>query len=188
MRPFVALLCLLTLLSGCTTVLDATTDQPLRVDPGKRSFGSYIDDQKLETVIGVNLRKHGPDLKAAHINVVSFNGVVLLTGQVSSNRLREQAGTIAGKVHGVRQVFNEVQIQGNTSMLSRTNDTWLTTKVKTVLLGHKDIDSGRIKVVTENGTVFLLGLLSRAEADKAANVVSHTQGVQKVVKAIEYID
>ena len=73
-------------------------------------------------------------------------------------------------------------------MLSRANDTWLTTKVKTVLVSHKDIDSGRIKIVTENGTVYLLGLLSRMEAEKAANVVSHTQGVQKVVKAIEYID
>ncbi|MEC8427836.1 MAG: BON domain-containing protein [Pseudomonadota bacterium] len=176
------------LASGCATVIDATTSEPIQVNPGKRSFGSYIDDQKLETVIAVNMRKHSPDLKAAHINIVSFNGIVLLTGQVNRNELRTQAGNVARNVHGVRQVFNEILISGNTSILSRANDTWLTTKVKTVLLSNEDIDSGRIKIVTENGTVYLLGLLSRMEAEKAANVVSHTKGVQKVVKAIEYID
>lgn len=187
-KTLISLLFASLLFSGCASVIDATTDQPLQVDPGKRSFGSYIDDQQLETIITVNLRKASPELKAAHLDVVSFNGVVLLTGQVNSNSLREQASRVARNVHSVRQVFNEIQISGNTSMLARANDTWLTTKVKTVLISNKDIDSGRIKIVTENGTVYLLGLLSRMEAEKAANVVSHVQGVQKVVKAIEYID
>ncbi|GAA5317836.1 MAG: BON domain-containing protein [Candidatus Pelagadaptatus aseana] len=176
------------MLSGCASLIDATTEEPLQVNPGKRSLGSYIDDQQLETIITVNLRKASPELKAAHLDVVSFNGVVLLTGQVNSNSLRQQASSVARNVNSVRQVFNEIQISGNTSMLARANDTWLTTKVKTVLMSNKDIDSGRIKIVTENGTVYLLGLLSRVEAEKAANVVSHVQGVQKVVKAIEYID
>lgn len=176
------------LASGCATIIDATTSKPIQVNPGKRTFGAYIDDQKLETVIAVNMRKHSPDLKAAHVNIVSFNGVILLTGQVNRNELRDQAGSVASQVHGVRQVFNEIQISGNTSILSRANDSWLTTKVKAVLLSNADIDSSRIKIVTENGTVYLLGLMSRAEAEKAANVVSHIKGVQKVVKAIEYID
>lgn len=179
---------LLASLAGCATVIDATTDEPIEMDRGKRTFGAYIDDQQLETVARVNLRKASPELKESNINVVSFNGIVLLTGQVPSNALRLVAGDTVKRIHKVRQVFNEIQVQGKTSLLARTNDTWLTTKVKTHLLANPDIDSGRIKVVTEDGVVFLLGLLTRAEAEHAADVVSRVGGVQKVVKAIEYIE
>ena len=135
----------------------------------------------------MNIRKADPQLKQSHINVVSFNGIILLTGQVASNPLRLKAGETASSVRKVRQVFNEIQVQGKTSLLSRTNDSWLTTKVKSVLLANKDIDSGRIKIVTEDGIVYMLGLLSQAEADRAAREISTISGVQKVVKAVEYI-
>jgi osmotically-inducible protein OsmY len=176
------------LASGCASIIDATFQEPIQLDTGSRTLGTVLDDEKLETVALVNIRKGHPGLKAAHINVVSFNGVILLTGEVSSGQLRDQAGSIVRDIHLVRQVFNEIQVQGKTSILSRTNDTWLTSKVKTILISNKDIDSSRIKIVTENGTVYLLGLLSRMEAEKAASRVSLIGGVQKVVKAIEYID
>ena len=176
------------IISGCTTLVDATTDKPIQLNPGKRTLGAIIDDEQLETVAQVNINKANPQLDQAHINTVAFNGIILLTGQVPTNDLRLQAGETVKRIHGVRQVFNEIQVQGRTSFLSRTNDGWLTTKVKSTLIGHKDIDSGRIKVVTEDGVVYLLGLLSRMEADKAASVVSNIGGVQKVVKAVEYID
>lgn len=175
-------------ISGCTTIVDATTDKPIQLNPGKRTLGAIIDDEQLETVAQVNINKANPQLDQAHINTVAFNGIILLTGQVPTNDLRLQAGETVKQIHGVRQVFNEIQVQGRTSFLSRTNDGWLTTKVKSTLIGHKDIDSGRIKVVTEDGVVYLLGLLSRTEADKAASVVSNIGGVQKVVKAVEYIN
>ncbi|WP_299591270.1 BON domain-containing protein [uncultured Microbulbifer sp.] len=180
--------CTLTLFGGCATVLDATHDGPIQPDPGERSFGTYIDDQQLETITKVNIGKAHPDLKAANIDVVSFNGVVLLTGQVSSNDLRNLAGGTAQQVHSVRQVYNEIQVRGTTSVLARTSDTWLTTKVKSALLTDKEIDSGRIKVVTENGVVYLMGLLTRQEAENAAEKTRTVGGVQKVVKAVEYID
>lgn len=173
---------------GCTTIVDATTSGPIQLDPGKRSFGTVIDDEKLETVAKVNIRKADPWLEQSNISVVSFNGIVLLTGQTPTKELREKAGNTVKIIHGVRQVFNEIQVQGQTSLLARSNDSWLTTKVKTALLANKEIDSGRIKVVTEDGVVYLLGLLSQAEANRAANAVSTVGGVQKVVKAIEYID
>lgn len=173
---------------GCTTIVDATTSGPIQLDPGKRSFGTVIDDEKLETVAKVNIRKADPWLEQSNISVVSFNGIVLLTGQAPTKELREQAGNTVKVIHGVRQVFNEIQVQGQTSLLARSNDSWLTTKVKTALLANKEIDSGRIKVVTEDGVVYLLGLLSQAEANRAANAVSTVGGVQKVVKAIEYIN
>lgn len=175
-------------LTGCSSVLEATHDGPIQQDPGKRTLGTYIDDQKIETVTVVNINKAHPDLKAANINVTSFNGVVLLTGQVENNELRALAGSTAQQVLNVRQVYNEIQVRGITSMLARTSDSWISTKVRSVMLADKEIDSSRVKIVTENGVVYLMGLLTRAEADNAAEVARGVGGVQKVVKAVEYID
>ena len=174
--------------SGCVSVINATSSEPIKPNPGKRTFGTIIDDQRLETIAAVNIKKADPSLNHAHISVTSYNGVILLTGQVKSAQLRTLASDTVAKIPKVRQVYNELQVQGKLSLLARTNDGWLTTKVKSKLLAHKDINSGRIKVVTENGTVFLMGLLSHAEADRAAEVARSTGGVQKVVKAIEYIN
>lgn len=179
---------LLSLLGGCATVLDATHDGPIQPDPGERSFGTYIDDQKLETVTRVNLNKAHPALKGSNIGITSFNGVILLTGQVPDNEMRALAGRTAQQVHSVRQVYNELQVRGSTTVLARTSDSWLTTKVKSVLLASKEVDSGRIKVITENGVVYLMGLLTRQEAENAAELARTVGGVQKVVKAVEYID
>ncbi|MCX2830081.1 BON domain-containing protein [Microbulbifer thermotolerans] len=187
-RFFIALIASAILSAGCSTVLEATHDGPIQQDPGKRSLGTFIDDQKIETITTVNINKAHPDLKAANINVNAFNGVVLLTGQVPNNELRLLAGRTAQQVQNVRQVYNEIQVRGNASFLAASSDTWLTTKVKSNLLANKEIDSGRIKVVTENGVVYLMGLLTRAEAEKAADVTRSIGGVQKVVKAVEYID
>lgn len=186
-RLFTALI-LTGALSGCATVLEATHDGPIEQDPGERSFGTYMDDQKIETITSVNINKAHPNLKASNINVNVFNGVVLLTGQVQDNELRLLAGRTAQQVQNVRQVYNEIQVRGNVSFLASSSDTWLTTKVKSVLLANEDVDSGRIKVITENGVVYLMGLLTRAEAERAAEVTRSIGGVQKVVKAVEYID
>ncbi|MFV8782245.1 BON domain-containing protein [Microbulbifer sp. SA54] len=180
--------CTIALLGGCATVLDATHDGPIQPDPGERTFGTYIDDQQLETITKVNIGKAHPALKAANIDVTSFNGVILLTGQVPDNELRNLAGRTAQQAHSVRQVYNEIQVRGTTSVLARTSDTWLTAKVKGVLLADKEIDSSRIKIITENGVVYLMGLLTRQEAENAAEVARTVGGVQKVVKAVEYID
>jgi len=182
----VVLLC--SLCSGCSTIISAFSPDPIQRNPGKRTFGAVIDDEQIETISYVNLDKGSEALADAHISVTSYNGVVLLTGQVSSKDLRREASQIISDITKVRQVHNELQVQGTTSFLARTNDTWLTTKVKTRLLANEDINGRRIKVVTESGVVYLMGLLSRVEAEQAAEVVRTTGGVQKVVTAIEYID
>jgi len=174
--------------SACVSIIDATTDGPIQEDPGERTFGNTVDDERIETVVLVNLRKASESLKAAHINAISFNGVVLLVGQVSSADDRALAAEVAHQVRGVRLVHNELAISGKISTLAITNDAWLTTKIKSKLMANGDIDSGRIKVVTENGAVYLMGLLTRAEAEMAVSVVRDTGGVQKVVRVFEYID
>lgn len=174
--------------TACVSIIDATTDGPIQENPGERTFGHAVDDEKIETVVLVNLRKASPDLKAAHINAISFNGVILLIGQVASADDRALAADVAHKTRGARLVHNELTVSGKISTLAITNDAWLTTKVKSKLMANSDIDSGRIKVATENGAVYLMGLLTRSEAEAAVEVTRNTGGIQKVVRVFEYID
>lgn len=177
----------LTMLQGCTTIVSVTSGgDGVEDERGERSIGAYIDDEVIETKALVNIDKAHPHLAQSHIIVVSYNGIVLLTGQVPTEELRQLAAkTVAGIVK-VRRVHNELELSGNTSMLARSNDGWITTKVKTKLLASGQADGNRIKVVTENGVVYLMGILTREEADKATAIARKTGGVQKVVRIFEY--
>ena len=183
-----ALMAAIVLLSSCSSLISATRSSPIQEDYGKRSFGRFIDDGLIETKAKVNLKKTDEQLKKAHIGVTSYNGVVLVAGQVPSAELKELAGAVVGKVRNVKRVHNELSVAGPISMPARSNDSWLTTKVKSKLLASSQVKGRRIKVVTENGVVHLMGLVTRAEADEVVNVVKGTFGVQKIVRIFEYID
>ena len=176
------------LMHGCKTIVGATTDGPIQIDPGKRPFGTYINDERLEVIAKVNIDKAHPDLKKANIDVNIFNGVVLLTGQVADTELRRLAAETVSNINHVRQLHNELQVQGNISLLSKTNDTWLANKVKAKLLAHRDIEGTRVKVIAESGAIYLMGLVSRIEAEKITELVSAASGVQQVIRVFEYID
>ncbi len=184
--PGIAILVLL--LASCVSLVDATTSKPIAAEPGERSLGHYIDDQRIETVVAVNIRKADPALRAAHISVISFNGVVLLVGQVATPENRDASADIASVVQEVRQVHNELTVSDPISLSARTNDGWLTAKIKIKFVFKGGLDSGRIKIVTENGVVYLLGLVTHAEADTAVDVARNSSGIQKVVRVFEYID
>jgi len=175
-------------LSACTSLINAVTSEPIAPDPSETSIGTDIDDWQMATMIGVNIKKASAQLASSHINVSTYNKVVLLTGEVASSELRTLAGDTARHYKGVRQVYNELKLQGSSSLLARTNDSWLTTKVKSKLLANKEIDSSEIEVVTESGIVYLMGVVSRTSADRATGVASHTGGVVKVVRVFEYLD
>jgi len=175
-------------LMGCVTVVDAISDRPIEPDPGKRSFGTYLDDKNLETIVAVNIRKAHPLLADSHINVHAYNGVVLLTGEVPTGELRDKADETARSLNQIRQVYNELQVSPQPSFLDNADDTWISTKIKTKLIAYRDIDSSKVKVFVENHTVYLMGLLSHAQVEKITDVVRTTSGVHKVVRAIEYID
>lgn len=183
-----AMLLSLSLLGGCTTILSETNDKPIESDPGSRTFGAVIDDHTIETTIGVNIRKADPALDQAHVDVVSYNGIVLLAGQVPREDLRDMAAQVAAKVKNVKRVYNELTVEENASFAAHANDALLTTKIKGKLLGAAHIKDSRVEVTTENGTVFLQGIVTRAEADIATDIVQNTDGVQKVVRLFEYID
>lgn len=184
-----AYFCLLfTMLTGCATLIAPFSEQPIDQKHGKRTFGSKIEDQSIETKVRVNLKRAGEPIKDQRIVVVSYNGNVLLAGQVANENMKKQAEQITNDIRHVRRVHNELATIGAISFLARVNDSWITTKVKTRLAFAGNAPARRTKVVTENGVVYLMGLLTEAETQ---NVVQHVQkvyGIQKIVKMIEYID
>lgn len=176
-------------ISGCSSVINASREKPIDDDRGTRTFGSKIDDSLIETKVSVNIAKASPDLDDnSHIVVTSFNGIVLLAGQTPRADLKQLAEQTAAAVQKVKKVNNELQVIAPSSLLARNNDAWLTTKIKTEMLTDSAIPGSRIKVVTENGIVYLLGLLTQQEATRATNLVQGVSGVQKIVKLFEYID
>ena len=181
---------MLLLINGCATVISATTgDDGVQEDKGRRSMGAMVDDSSIETSIKVNLNAADELLKKAHINVVSFNGTVLLVGQVPSQEVKNLATRVTRTSSSrVKEVYNELEVAGTTTFLSRSNDAWLTAKIKTLMLADSEVSSFRTKVITENGVVYLMGLLSQEEATTTVNLVSNTRGVTKVVRAFEYIN
>lgn len=181
-------LTLLISLNACVTIIDATTDEPIRPDPNERSFGGYLDDKQLKTIVAVNLKKASAALDEAHINVHVYNAVILLTGEVQSHEQRDLAGKTARDVTRVRQVYNELQVQPRSKFMDRTVDNIMQTKIKTKLLLNKDIDSGKVKVIVEDDIAYLMGLLTRVQTEKITDVVRKQPGIKKVVRAIEYID
>ena len=176
------------MLAGCTEIIHVTTEEPIKSAPEEISLGTDIDDWEIETLIGVNIKKSSPELEKAHININSYNRVVLLTGQAPSPEARSLAARVANSYRGVRLVHNDISVSGPTSFISRTNDAWLSTKVKTKLMAHEEIKSSSIKVVTENGVVYLMGLISREKGKIAIQIASETGGAVRVVSALEYTD
>lgn len=178
-------------LQGCAPVVVGGAATGAAVAHDRRTTGSFIEDQAIEMKARTELNAEPELSRQAHINVTSFNMIVLVSGEAPTEALRERAGAVVGGVEKVRRVHNEVIVAAPSSMMTRSSDTLITAKVKTSLFrikGMEDFNPTRVKVVTENGTVFLMGLLTRAEADATARTASTVGGVQRVVKLFEYMD
>ncbi len=157
---------------------------------GARSFGNKIDDQFTGPEVARAIKDAHIDLSTStsHIVVTSYNGIVLVTGQTPRAELKELADKAAKSVLSAKKIHNELQVTQPTSGLVRSNDALLTTSIKTRMLSYNDVPASKVKVVTENGVVYLLGIISRAEAQRATSVVQDVSGVQKIVRLFEYID
>jgi osmotically-inducible protein OsmY len=176
-----------TLVTGCSTIVSSSLEEPIREDVGNRTLGNIIEDEAIELKVMVNLSKGSAPLAQSHINVKSFNGQVLLTGQVPNEGVRQEAEQIVGQTREVKRIHNELEIAGPSSTIVRSNDIYLTSRVKLKLLSDKSIEGLRVKVVTENGIVYLMGLVSQREADQAVAIVREVPGVQRIVKVFEYV-
>ena len=121
-----------------------------------------------------------------HLSVTSYNQVVLITGQAPTEELRTTAIDIVSQIEKVRHVYDEIQMAAPSSMAVRSSDSLLTAKVKTKLFTVDGIDTTKVKVVSENGVVFLMGIVSQAAAANVADAASRVGGVQKIIKLFEY--
>ena len=189
LRVMLAVLAGVPSLSGClATMIGAAAVTTIDVIQDRRSLGAYIDDGAIEVQIKQFQLRDKEIRQRTHLNPTSMNGVVLLTGETPNVELKNRVIDYIQKLDGVRQVVDESSIAGKTGVISRTNDGWLTTKVKTKLYKETGFEANHVKVVTEHGTVYLMGLLTRTEADQAVEVVRHIDGVVRVVKVFEYVD
>jgi len=176
------------LLSGCGSMLATFESNEIKDDPGERTMAQQLADESIETKAVVNLHAANEAFDNAHLVVVSYNGYVLLAGQVINEQLKAQATDVVRKVRDVRRIYNELEVASPSSGMTRTSDTWITTKVKSWLLGDTSTEGLRVKVVTENGVVFLMGMVTAAEADRIANAAADIGGVQRVVRLFELVE
>ncbi|MEH6578791.1 MAG: BON domain-containing protein [Amphritea sp.] len=187
MKRVIALILSSVLVTGCASIIGAAKEEPIQEDTGNRTSGSYVDDELIEIKATVNMGKGSEELRNSHISVISFNGVALITGQVATENSRREAEQVVSQVRKIRRIHNELTITSPTSSLTRASDTWITAKIKANMLGSDNVNATRIKVVTENGVVYLMGLVTQQEADNAVNLVRGVNGIQKIIKIFEYI-
>ncbi|GMR04004.1 MAG: division/outer membrane stress-associated lipid-binding lipoprotein [Gammaproteobacteria bacterium] len=188
LRIFLIALLSLTMIQGCAPLIIAGGATAAAAARDRRTVGAFVDDGAIELKTGRAIRMD-PMLKGkVHINVTSMNGIVLLSGEAPTSSLRDLVLKQARTVQGIRRIVNEVRISPPTSLGSRSKDTWLTTKVKGKMVSTKNLDATRVKVVTENKVVYLMGLVKRREGELATEAARSVKGVQRVVKLFEYID
>ncbi|PID54829.1 MAG: phospholipid-binding protein [Gammaproteobacteria bacterium] len=187
MRTFIWLFVLL-LLGGCGNVLVALHSDTIAENPTKRTLGRRVEDESIETKSTVNINNASQALRESHVNVVSYNGYVLIVGQVPSQAAKDQATEIVRPLTGVRRIYNELKVAAPSSTMTRTSDTWITSKVKSLLVARKDIYGQRVKVTTENGVVYLMGMATAAQAKLITDVARDVSGVQRVVSLMEIVN
>ena len=182
-----AALALSSVLSGCVPMLVAGAAGTALVATDRRSAGAQVDDTTIEAKIGSNAQGRWGD--RSHLSVTSYNGVVLMSGEVPDAAGKDAMSEFAKGADRVRSVQNELVVAPPSELGSRTNDTYLTSVVKTRFLEATDrFSATHVKVVTDRGVVYLMGLVRRSEADAAAQLAASTRGVARVVKVFEYID
>lgn len=173
-RALVSLLMLLALLTGCVH--------------DRRSIGSMVDDAAIELKATGILTTNPAFKDQVHVNVTSVNGVVLLTGEAPTSELRDSLLASLRNILSIRRIVNEVRITPLSTLGQRTHDAWLSSEVKARLVGTEGLHASRVTVVTENSSVFLLGLVGQQEGELATNAATAVGGIERVVKLFEYVD
>ena len=177
---------LVTQLSACVPVIVGGAAAGGAVAADRRTSGIFVEDENIElkavkhmeTTLGEN----------AHVNVTSYNRNVLLTGEVPNEAAKTSAEAFVKSIQNVRAITNEIAVGPKSSISSRSNDTYLTSKIKTKFVTENQFPANLVKIVTENSVVYLLGIVNKTEANAAAEIARNTDGVDKVVKVFEYLN
>jgi len=186
MRNILIILIFTGLLHGCFPVVAAGAGAGVLMAQDRRTSGAYIEDEAIEDKAFDRIGKQFKD--TVHVNVTSYNRNVLISGEAPDETTKAQVERIVANILNVRTIYNELAIAGPSSLTSRSNDTLITSNVKLRFVNDKRFSANSIKVVTEYGTVYLLGIVNNAEANAAAEVASGSKGVTRVVKLFEYVN
>ncbi len=175
----------LPLLQGCFPIVATGVGAGAAMVSDRRTSGAYVEDEAIEWKVKARIAERFGD--TVHVNVTSYNRIVLLTGEAPNEATRSALDGIASGVEHVTGLVNEVAVGPNSSLSARANDALITSNVKARFVDANRFGAHNVKVVTEANVVFLLGLVTRAEADAAAEIASTSKGVRKVVRVFEYI-
>ena len=185
---WLSLILFLPFITGCVPMfaIGTAAGTGAYISEDRRTSGMFIEDEGIE--LKSTRRIHQQFGDNVHINVTSYNRLVLLTGEAPTATIKTDIEKLIMGVDNVRKIYNEIAVAGNTSLASRSNDTLLTSKVKARFLTERKFQINHVKIVTENEVVYLLGVVTRQEAESAALITSSTAGVKKVVKVFEYLN
>jgi osmotically-inducible protein OsmY len=172
-------------LSGCFPLLVGGAATGVLVATDRRTSGTVVEDNAIQIKAGSRIDDNMGE--RVHVNTTSYNRQVLLTGEVPSLQDKQLVEKVAAGVENVRSVVNELAVMGSSTFAQRSSDALVTSRVKGRLLDAKDLFANSFKVVTERGTVYLMGRVTQREANRATEVVSDTPGVQRVVRILEII-
>ena len=180
-----ALLLAASTLQGCFPLAVTGMGAAALMVTDRRSTGMYLEDENIEWRVFGTLRGEFP---GAHVNATSYNRRVLLTGEAPNEEAKGKIEAAVKAVLNVREVVNELQVAGASSLASRGNDSLVTSNVKARMVNNGRFSPLHVKVITEANTVYLMGLVSPAEADAAVEIARNAQGVSRVVKVFEYVN
>lgn len=175
-------------LQGCVALAVVGVVGGTSVAVDNRTVGTQLNDQQIELEAHSKLSKQASLDKNTNIQVISVNNVALVVGQAPTEHLRDEVIKVINNVQGIQKLQNQIRIGNIISITTKSNDLWLTSKVKTALFGSDHLEATNIKVVTENGEVFLMGLVTEAQANAAVNVARNISGVNRVFKMFEYLE
>jgi osmotically-inducible protein OsmY len=181
----VAALILSTQISACVPVVVGGAAAGGAMAADRRTSGIYIEDENIE--LKAKKLVYEALTEESHVNVTSFKGNVLITGEVPNQAAKTKAGEVILGIENVKSITNELTIGPKTSISSRANDSLITSKVKTNFLTENRFKANHVKVVTENSVVYLMGYVTQKEAEAAAEIASNTGGVTRVLKVFEYM-
>ncbi|EDK08743.1 divisome-associated lipoprotein YraP [Haemophilus influenzae] len=175
-------------LQGCVAAVIGGGAVAAKVATDPRTTGTQIDDETLEFKVENAVEKDAQIKAEGRVNAVSYNGRVLLIGQVPNSDVKDTATALAKGVKGVNEVYNELTVSSKISFAQISKDSWLTTQVKSKMFVDGRVKATDVKVISENGEVFLLGNVTQSQANVAADIASKISGVKKVIKVFKYLD
>ena len=187
-RCIIATIMLAGILQGCAPVIVAGAAAGAAVVHDRRTLGSMVNDTTVE-LKATGILDTEPQFKGnVHVSVTSVNGIVLLTGQAPTSDLRDQVLAKIRTIPSIRRIVNEIQIAPPSTLADRARDAWITTEVKARFLATKGLDPTRVKVVTSDSSVYLMGLVKQQEGQLATNAAANVRGVARVVELFEYVN